>query len=61
MMIELSETAERLLKRIVGSRFGSRSELGLYLMCDCMVEHLIHEEARRLGVTDQDVEKEMIR
>ena len=50
--IELSETAERLLKRIVGSRLGSGSGSGLHLMCDCMVEHLIHEEARRLGVTD---------
>ena len=59
--IELSETAEKLLKRIVESRLGSGSGSGLSLMCDCMVEHLIHEEARRLGVTDQDVEKEMIR
>ena len=50
--IKLSETAERLLKRIVESRFGPESELRLYLMCNCMVEHLIHEEARRLGVTD---------
>ena len=50
--IKLSETADTLLKRIVESRLGSRSELGLYLMCDCMVEHLIWEEARRLGVTD---------
>ena len=58
--IELSETAERLLKRIVGSRLGSGSGSGLSLMFDCMVEHLIHEEARRLGVTDQDNEKEMI-
>ena len=56
MMIQLSETTEKLLKRIVESRLGSGSELGLYLMCDCMVEHLIHEEARRLGVTDQDLE-----
>ena len=56
MMIKLSETAERLLKRIVETRLGSGSELGLYLMCDCMVEHLIHEEARRLRVTDQDLE-----
>ena len=61
MKIQLSETAERLLKRIVGSRLGSGSGSGLSLMCECMVEHLIHEEARRLGVTDQDVEKEMIR
>ena len=57
--IELSETAEILLKRIVESRLGSGSGSGLHLMCDCMVEHLIHEEARRLNVTDQDIEKEM--
>ena len=61
MTIQLSETAEKLLKRIVESRLGSGSGSGLSLMCDCMVEHLIHEEARRLGVTDQDIEKEMIR
>ena len=54
--IELSETAEKLLKRIVESRLGSGAGTGLYLMCDCMIEHLIHEEARRLGVTDQDLE-----
>lgn len=54
--IELSETAEILLKRIVESRLGSGSGLGLFLMYECMVEHLIHEEARRLGVTDQDLE-----
>ena len=56
--IELSETAERLLKRIVGSRLGSGSGSGLRLMCDCMVEHLIHEEARRLGVTNEDMKEE---
>ena len=54
--IELSETAEILLKRIVESRLGSGSGLGLSLMFDCMVEHLIHEEARRRGITDQDLE-----
>ena len=58
--IELSKTAEILLKRIVESRLGSGSGSGLHLMCECMVEHLIHEEARRLRVTDQDIEKEMI-
>ena len=58
--IELSKTAEILLKRIVESRLGSGSGSGLSLMFDCMVEHLIHEEARRLGVTDQDIEKDMI-
>lgn len=50
--IELSETAEILLKRIVESRLGSGSGLGLHLMCECMVEHLIHEEARRLNVIE---------
>ena len=54
--IELSKTAEILLKRIVESRLGSESWLGLSLMCECMVEHLIHEEARRRGITDQDLE-----
>ena len=56
MNIQLSETAEILLKRIVETRLGSGSGSGLSLMCDCMIEHLIHEEARRLGVTDQDLE-----
>lgn len=56
MMIELSKTAEILLKRIVESRLGSGSGSGLSLMCDCMVEHLIHEEARRRKLTDQDLE-----
>ena len=55
--IELSETAEDLLKRIVESRLGSGSGLGLSLMCDCMIEHLIWEEARRLKVTDEYFEE----
>ena len=54
--IELSKTSEILLKRIVESRLGSGSGSGLHLMCECMVEHLIHEEARRLNVIDQDLE-----
>ena len=54
--IKLSENAEILLKRIVESRLGSGSGSGLSLMCDCMVEHLIWEEARRRKVTDQDLE-----
>lgn len=58
--IELSETAEILLKRIVELRLGSGSGSGLHLMCDCMIEHLIWEEARRRGITDNNVEKEMI-
>ena len=59
MTIQLSETAEILFKRIVGSRLGSGAGSGLSLMCECMVEHLIHEEARRLGVTDEDLERKM--
>ena len=50
--IELSKTSEILLKRIVESRLGSGSGSGLHLMCDCMVEHLIWEEARRLNVIE---------
>ena len=56
MNIQLSKTSEILLKRIVESRLGSGSGSGLHLMCECMVEHLIQEEARRLKVTDQDLE-----
>ena len=55
--IELSRTAEILLKRIVESRLGSGSGSGLHLMYECMVEHLIHEEARRLNVIDMKEEK----
>ena len=50
--IELSKTAEILLKRIVESRLGSGSGSGLRLMCECMIEHLIWEEARRLDVIE---------
>ena len=50
--IELSETAEILLKKIVESRLGSGSGSGLHMMCDCMIEHLIWEEARRRKLTD---------
>ena len=56
--IELSKTSEILLKRIVESRLGSGSGLGLQLMCDCMVEHLIWEEARRRKLTDEDMKEE---
>ena len=55
--IELSKTAEILLKRIVESRLGSGSGSGLSLMCDCMVEHLIWEEARRRGITDLEAKE----
>ena len=58
MMIQLSKTTETLLKRIVESRLSSGSGLGLSLMCECMVEHLIHEEARRLNVIDMKEAKE---
>ena len=60
LTIKLSKTSETLLKRIVESRLGSGSGSGLHLMCDCMIEHLIHEEARRLKVTDEDIKKEMV-
>ena len=56
--IELSKTAEILLKRIVESRLGSGSGSGLSLMCDCMIEHLIWEEARRRKLTDEDIKEE---
>ena len=57
MNIQLSETAEILLKRIVKSRLGFRAKSGLHLVCNCMIEHLIHEEARRLKVTDEDMKE----
>ena len=53
--IELSRTAETLLKRIVESRFGEGSGSSVFLN-DSMVEHLIHEEARRLNVADKELE-----
>ena len=59
MNIQLSETAEILLKRILDSRFGLGPKS--FMMYDSMIEHLIWEEARRLKVTDEDIEKEMIR
>ena len=55
MTIELSKTAEDLLKRIVESRFGEGSGSSMFLN-DSMVEHLIHEEARRLNVADKELE-----
>ena len=55
MTIQLSKTAEILLKRIVESRFGEGLRSSVFLK-DSMVEHLIHEEARKLRVTDQDLE-----
>ena len=55
MTIELSKTAEILLKRIVESRFGEGSGSSVFLN-DSMVEHLIHEEARRLNLTAEELE-----
>ena len=57
MNIQLSETAERLLKRIVDSRFGLGSGSSMFLI-DSMVEHLIIEEARKLKVIDMKEELE---
>lgn len=54
MKIQLSETAEDLLKRIVESRFGVGAKSSI--LYDSTIEHLIHEEARKLKVTDQDLE-----
>ena len=54
MMIQLSETAEILLTRIVESRFGVGAKSSI--LYDSTIEHLIHEEARKLKVTDQDLE-----
>ena len=50
MMIQLSKTAEKLLKRILNSRsgLGPRS----FMIYDSMVEQLIFEEARRLNVIE---------
>ena len=55
--IELSKTAEILLKRIVESRFGSGSGSYMFLI-DSTIEHLIHEEARRLNVIEDMKEEE---
>lgn len=55
MTIQLSETAETLLKGIVESRFGEGSGSSMFLN-DSMVEHLIHEEARRLNLTAEELE-----
>ena len=54
--IELSETAETLLQRIVDKTF--HPGIKFRAVHESMVEHLIIEEARRLKVTDQDLEAE---
>ena len=53
--IELSKTAEILLQRIVDKRF--HPGIKFRAVHESMVEHLIIEEARRLKVTDQDLEE----
>ena len=50
MMIQLSKTAEILLRRILNSKFGIGPKS--FMMYDSMVEHLIWEEARRLNVIE---------
>lgn len=55
MTIQLSKTAEILLKRIVESRFGVGSGSSVFLN-DSMIEHLIHEEARRLNLMAEESE-----
>lgn len=55
--IELSETAEKLLKRIVESRFGPGTGSFTFLI-DSMIKHLIREEARRRKLTDEDIKEE---
>ena len=55
--VELSKNAEKLLKRIVDSKFGLGSGSSMFLI-DSMVEHLIIEEARRLKVIDMKEELE---
>ena len=52
--IELSETAETLLQRILDKTF--HPGIKFRAVHESMVEHLIWEEARRLKVTDQDLE-----
>ena len=54
MTIQLSETAEILLQRILDKTF--HPGIKFRAVHESMVEHLIVEEARRLKVTDQDLE-----
>lgn len=54
MNIQLSETAETLLQRILDKTF--HPGIKYRAVHESMVEHLIIEEARRLRVTDQDLE-----
>ena len=51
--IELSETAENLLQRIVDKTF--HPGIKYRAVHESIVEHLIIEEARRLKVTDDDL------
>ena len=54
MTIQLSNTAEILLQRIVDKSF--HPGIKFRAVHESIVEHLIIEEARRLKVTDQDLE-----
>ena len=56
MMIQLSKTAEILLRRILNSRSGVGPKS--FMMYDSMVEHLIIKEARRRKLTDEDMKEE---
>ena len=53
--IELSDDAETLLQRILDKRFFPG--IKFRWVRESMIEHLIIEEARRLKVTDQDLEE----
>lgn len=55
MTFQLSETAKDLLKRIVESRFGVGAKSSI--LYDSTIEHLIHEEARRRGITDLEAKE----
>ena len=55
MTFQLSETAKDLLKRIVESRFGVGAKSSI--LYDSTIEHMIHEEARKLRVTDEDLKE----
>ena len=53
MTIQLSETAETLLQRILDKRF--HPGIKFRAVHESIVEHLIIEEARRLNVTEKEV------
>ena len=53
MIIQLSDTAEILLQRILNKKF--RLGIKSHAVYESMIEHLIIEEARKLKVTDDDI------